>query len=188
MADAIPVFMSSRRTVMSGEVVTFATRFEPWDSAFGKTYRAAGPFDVSASRDAVMVHHAECKNREESLALALAVTLAEQVRAALAPHQRGGHPSQYPSEPTLCAPDGVRRGEMAALSRQPVAWRREFDGDVSDQGHWLYTEDEADTQDGYSWQPLFLQPPTEEELRAGLELFKRIATRGVATDGGGKNG
>lgn len=107
MADAIQVFMSSRRTVMDGEVVTFATRFEPWDSVFGKAYRAAGPFDVSASRDAVMVHRAECKDKTESLTLALAVTLAEQVRVALAPHWRGGQPSQYPDEPTLCAPAGV---------------------------------------------------------------------------------
>jgi hypothetical protein len=63
---------------------------------------------------------------------------------------------------------------VADLLKQPVAWRREWDGDVSDEGHWLYTEDEADTKDGHTWQPLFLDPPSEADIRAGLELFKRI--------------
>jgi len=93
--------MSSRRTIMSGEVVTFATSFEPWDSAFGKAYRAAGPFDVSASRDMVMVHHAGCETAEQTDALLRAIRAAENVRRALEPYWRGGHPSQYPEAPTI---------------------------------------------------------------------------------------
>ena len=69
---------------------------------------------------------------------------------------------------------------MDDLLKQPVAWRREWDGDESDAGHWLYTEDDADTKDGKPWQPLFLQPPTEAEIRTGLELFKRIRDEGNA--------
>lgn len=94
------ILMSSRRTVMSGEVVTFSTAFEPWDSAFGKAYKAAGQFEVSASRDAVMVHRAECRTAEQSAALVEAIQCAEAVRATLAPYQRGGHPSMFPEEPT----------------------------------------------------------------------------------------
>lgn len=96
------VLMSSRRTVMSGEVVTFATVFEPWDSAFGAAYRAKGPFEVSASRDAVIVHHAQCATAEQMAALVVALQCAEGVRVALEPHWRGGHPSQYPNKPTEC--------------------------------------------------------------------------------------
>lgn len=92
--------MSSRRTICDGEVVTFATAFEPWDSVFGKAYRAIGPFDVSASRKAVMVHRAECKTQEQSDALLRAINAAEKVRIALEPHWRGGYPSQYPEAPT----------------------------------------------------------------------------------------
>lgn len=94
------ILMSSRRTVMDGEVVTFSTAFEPWDGAFGKAYKAAGLFEVSASRDAVMVHRAECKSAGESAALVEAIHCAEVVRATLAPYRRGGHPSQFPQEPT----------------------------------------------------------------------------------------
>ena len=97
----IDVLMSSRRTIMSGEVVTFATSFEPWNSAFGKAYRAAGPFDVSASRDMVMVHHAGCETAEQTDALLRAIRAAENVRRALEPYWRGGHPSQYPEAPTI---------------------------------------------------------------------------------------
>ena len=96
------ILMSSRRTIQSGEVVTFATEFEPWDSVFGKAYRAHGPFEVSASRDAVVVHGAECTTAEQSAALVEAVLNAEAVRASLEPHWRGGHPSTYPEEPTVC--------------------------------------------------------------------------------------
>jgi len=103
------VLMSSRRTVMSGEVVTFATAFERTDCAFGAIYEALGPFDVSASRDAVIVHRAECTSAAESEALAEAVACAEAVRAMLAPHWRGGHPSQFPDEPTPTSrPPNVR--------------------------------------------------------------------------------
>ena len=94
------ILMSSRRTVMSGEVVTFATEFERTDGAFGAVYEARGPFAVSASRDAVIVHRAECATPAESSALAEAVFCAEAVRATLAPHWRGGHPSQFPDVPT----------------------------------------------------------------------------------------
>ncbi len=96
------ILMSSRRTVMSGEVVTFATEFKELDGAFGPVYDALGPFEVSASRDAVIVHRAECTTADCAAALVEAVLNAEAVRASLAPHWRGGHPSLYPNAPTVC--------------------------------------------------------------------------------------
>ncbi len=94
------IYMSSRRTVMSGEVVTFATDFEETTSVFGG-YRARGPFDISASRDAVMVHNAEFVDSNGYAIFILAVIHAEEARRHLSQHRMGGHPSQYPETPTL---------------------------------------------------------------------------------------
>jgi hypothetical protein len=48
-----------RHTIMDGEVVTFATDFSQTKGVFGPIDKAEGPFEVSASRNAVLVHHAE---------------------------------------------------------------------------------------------------------------------------------
>lgn len=98
----MPVLMSSRRTVMSGEVVTFTTAFTPCNSAFGKAWEAAGNFEVSASRDAVVVHHATCKSTEEVDELIEAIRRADLARVMLVPTWRGGAPSMFPEEPTAC--------------------------------------------------------------------------------------
>ena len=100
---SMPILMSSRRTVMSGEVVTFSTAFTPWDSAFGRSWKAAGNFEVSASRDAVVVHEASCKSTEEVEELVEALRYANAARERLAPTWRGGVPSMFPEEPTECA-------------------------------------------------------------------------------------
>lgn len=98
------LLMSSRRTINSGEVVTFATEFEAWDSVFGKAYRAKGLIEVSASRDSIIVHRGESNTDEQSQELMEALRQAEAVRRNLAPHWRGGRASQYPEEPTPCNP------------------------------------------------------------------------------------
>jgi hypothetical protein len=103
------VLMSSRRTVMSGEVVTFATSFEESESAFGKSYEILGPFDISASRDCVFVHRACLQSDDDHSSFLDAMRCAKEVHATLAPHQRGGHPSQFPSEPTECRPGSLPR-------------------------------------------------------------------------------
>jgi hypothetical protein len=94
------ILMSSRRTVCDGEVVTFATEFVTRDSPLGGN-DAHGPFEVSASRSAVMVHYADCRDADQTAALLRAINAAEKVRRALAPHWHGGYPSQYPEEPTV---------------------------------------------------------------------------------------
>lgn len=97
---SMPVLMSSRRTIMSGEVVTFSTAFEKESGAFGDLYEATGIFEVSASRDAVMVHHADCRCATDTIVLLLAIQEAEKVRRSLQGTWRGGQPSMYPEAPT----------------------------------------------------------------------------------------
>ena len=50
---------SHRHTIMSGRVVTYAQDFKTEPGVFGERYEPLGAFEVSASRDAVMVHRAE---------------------------------------------------------------------------------------------------------------------------------
>lgn len=107
------LMMSSRRTIMSGEVVTVSTAFEEWDSAFGPAWRATGLFEVSASRDAVVVHRAECRTDEESDALIAAIRCANAAREKLAPTWRGGAESMFPAEPTECADPAAEIGRAS---------------------------------------------------------------------------
>jgi hypothetical protein len=100
------VYRWSRRTIMSGEVVTFAPAFTADRNAFGPYHDAKGPFEVSASRDAVMVHRAECCSAEASAALMVAIQLAEEARVALGQSWMGGAPSLYAKEPTLVFGEG----------------------------------------------------------------------------------
>lgn len=95
----IDLLMCSRRTIMSGEAVDVACEFVPHHGPFGG-FDALGQIHVSGSRDAVIVHRASCQNAAEAEALIEAIRFAESVRRTLAPHWQGGHPSQYPSEPT----------------------------------------------------------------------------------------
>lgn len=55
---------STRPTIMSGRVVTLALDFKQEDGVFGPRDTATGPFEVSISRDAVMVHRADCEDVE----------------------------------------------------------------------------------------------------------------------------
>jgi hypothetical protein len=103
------VLMSSRRTVMSGEVVTLATTFEERESAFGPCFDALGPFEISASRDGVAVHRAWLQSDDDHSSFLEAMRCAKEVHATLALHWRGGHPSQFPSDPTLCQAGSVPR-------------------------------------------------------------------------------
>lgn len=59
----------SQPTIMDGEVVTFSTAFDDRQGAFGPTFRAAGVFEASASRNRVMIHRAEIQTRDELEAL-----------------------------------------------------------------------------------------------------------------------
>jgi hypothetical protein len=90
------IYMHSRRTIMDGEVVTLATGFTKVHS-----WEPGGPFEVSASRGAVVVHRADIRRQEELDALRAALAVAFDIKRVLEPTWSGGHESKYPSEPTL---------------------------------------------------------------------------------------
>jgi hypothetical protein len=92
----VNVYIQSRRTIMSGEVVTLATRFTK-----DHGWEPGGPFEVSASRDAVVVHRADIRTQDQMDAMRQALVVAFDIKRALEPTWSGGHESMYPSEPTL---------------------------------------------------------------------------------------
>lgn len=94
------IYQSSRRTINSGEVVTFATGFQEYDGVFGKAYKPTGCFNISASRDEVISHHAYARNQEELDALIQALQLAYEAKVQL--KGRYGEASLFSSEPTEC--------------------------------------------------------------------------------------
>lgn len=75
---------ATRFTIMSGPVVMYSTTFASHDGAFGLTYEAAGAFEVSASREAVVVHRAELHTPAQVEDFLRAVHLAEEQRRHLA--------------------------------------------------------------------------------------------------------
>lgn len=78
-----------RHTIMSGKVVTYATGFREEPGVFGPLQHATGPFEVSASRDAVIVHRAECVTGDAVSALLVAINTARNIAANLARSDQG---------------------------------------------------------------------------------------------------
>lgn len=89
--DERPVQSSSRRTIMDGEVVTLATRFEEKPGVFGPIQEAAGPFEVSASRNRIYVHSASLASDESVELLITALRQAQEVARRLAREDRGNY-------------------------------------------------------------------------------------------------
>lgn len=77
------IVTSERPTIMDGKVVTFATSFTKLGYGPFQTREALGPFEVSASRNAVIAHRAECKTAEQVEALIDAIRQAEETRKRL---------------------------------------------------------------------------------------------------------
>ncbi len=88
------IFAKSRRTIMDGEVVTFA-------AAFGSE-GAMGPFEVSASRNAVMVHRSELRFDAEFATFQKAMLAAQAAMSALS-NAGYGAASLFSDEPTEIA-------------------------------------------------------------------------------------
>lgn len=103
------VMMYSRRTIMDGEVVTFATGFKTTGEGILRHRDAGGPFKVSASRNAVAVHWARCQRPEDIDALQAAIGHARKAMERLAQGRTGGMPSLYPDEPTECPQEEATR-------------------------------------------------------------------------------
>lgn len=81
----------SRHTIMDGKVLMFATSFEDRQGAFGETADARGPFEVSASRNAVVVHHADLHSDEAVAAFLKAIELARHAAQRLAREDKGNY-------------------------------------------------------------------------------------------------
>ena len=100
MSDKPITYMyCSRITIMSGEVVTFAERFVQREGILGPAWDAAGCFEVSASRDAVVVHRAECRSETQIAALLAAVKDAEHAMGCLRSKPWLNTTPLYPREP-----------------------------------------------------------------------------------------
>jgi hypothetical protein len=97
------LYQSSRRTIMDGEVVTFATGFR---KLVGLGYHPTGPFEVSASRNAVVVDTATITNPQQLAAFIHAVEVAYAAMERI-PEQAGAA-SVFPSEPTEVPHDNRR--------------------------------------------------------------------------------
>lgn len=93
----------SRPTICDGEVITYAESFESSPGICGDRHEARGPYEVSVSRNAIIVHRANIKSADDLAALqeALKVAGAEasrlsrkdwggDYRRAKQPHEIGG--------------------------------------------------------------------------------------------------
>lgn len=89
-----------RLTICDGEVVTFATGFSGERGVFGESYRATGNFEVSASRNAVVVHRAECREASDVGLLVDAIMLAHRAMADLV--SKRGTDRFFPRDPAPC--------------------------------------------------------------------------------------
>lgn len=103
-------YVCSRRTIMDGEVVTLAPRFFQDDSIPG--FRACGPFEISASREAVMVHYARFVSVRELEQFEDALRHARDIFVVLS-GLPAGSASAYPAVPK-------RIGGQAADGREEV--------------------------------------------------------------------
>jgi len=72
-------YLSSRQTIQDGEVVTIATSFEPLPGISSTGYRATGQFEISVSRNAVMIHRACLKSWDECRVFAMAIQRASEI-------------------------------------------------------------------------------------------------------------
>lgn len=84
----------SRITICDGEVVTFAEGFEMRDGILGPFYEAIGPYEISVSRNQVMVHRATLMDGTQCAAAAHAIREC----AAIMPLLEAGA-MRFPREP-----------------------------------------------------------------------------------------
>lgn len=67
---------SYRHTIQDGRVITFAESFEEIEGVFGTRYQAVGCFEISASRNKVIVHNATIRTQHQSNLFVAAFILA----------------------------------------------------------------------------------------------------------------
>ncbi len=68
------------------------------------------------------------------------------------------------------------RDHKEPVKLEPIAWCREWDGDVSDIGNMIVVFDESECDDGYEWHPLHLHPfATKKQQPMVTELLNKLA-------------
>ena len=97
--EPITYLYCSRITIMSGEGVPFAARFVQRVGILGPAGDAAGGYEASASRDAVVVHRADCRSETQIAALLAAVKDAEHAMGCLRSKPWLNTTPLYPREP-----------------------------------------------------------------------------------------
>jgi len=76
----------------------------------------------------------------------------------------------------------VRARLTELLAGEPVAWMRPWEGDVSDENHFLFVSD-ANERDGLEWVPLFRSPAAATAaLQARALELETVLRRYVAQD------
>ena len=79
---------------MDGEVVTFAEDFTKENGMVGDRFEAQGPYEISVSRNAIMIHRATIKTEETRDKVIKAIEQAYSIM----PYLESG-PSKYANEP-----------------------------------------------------------------------------------------
>jgi hypothetical protein len=62
----------------------------------------------------------------------------------------------------------------AAEKQEPVAWRRPFEGDVSDLCQWLYADEYEPKDDNPNWQALYTHPQPKREWVGPTYVVRHI--------------
>lgn len=75
-----------RPTIMDGRVVEFAMAFRDSEGILGMHSEALGPFEISASRNAVIIHRAALPSDESYAAFTQALADARKAHAYIAQH------------------------------------------------------------------------------------------------------
>jgi hypothetical protein len=81
----------TRHTIMDGEVVMFATDFESRPGVLGDVHEPQGPFEISASRNQVVVHRAGLSSDTAVELFVTAIRQAQREAHRLTSADRGGN-------------------------------------------------------------------------------------------------
>lgn len=87
-----------RPTICDGKVVTFAEGFEDkGPGIFGRNEDPTGPYEISASRNAVIIHSAEFRSAEDAEKCIEAIRAAVRESQHLTTQDWGGNFKRAPS-------------------------------------------------------------------------------------------
>jgi len=113
--------------------------------------------------------------------MALAAKYAQACVVAERRMDEGKHSAGTWTEVDL-ARDAIQARLTELLAGESVAWMRPWEGDVSDENHFLFVSD-ANERDGMEWVPLFRSPAAATAaLQARVTELEGVLRRYVAQD------